>query len=542
VTVFLWATKYHPFLDTPRIIDDDARQHVYWTYRLQDPELFRDDLLAIFMASPHVAPLGYQALYAIGVRLMDALLFSQLLALVLLIVSVWLFFRLGQYVGEWQGSAAAAFLFVVYFLYSSSGGLPKSFAFPCLLGGMSLVLRGALVGLAGLLVLQSVFYPPILFNTLALAAVAWWRVWQEGQRARSWRCLVALGIGTGLAAGVLSSVYLVVPRPSFGNLVTRSEARAMPEFSAQGRSAFYGETLLQTLRNDRAGIGAERLYGFVVLVGLLAMARWPARLVVPGIAWDGLWTSAVLFGLAHLVLFRMHLPSRYVLYTFPLVLLLVIAANGTSALRAVGRRWPALSQLGQRLAYHGRLCWTGVGLLALVFIYVQHNYIAFADPLTVRIDTEAMQLYRFLYTLPKDSLIAGHPLELDNVPLFAQRKVLVNQEVALPYYTGYYTEVRQRLLDSLTAYYAPETVDIERFVQHYGVDYLLINRAHFTPAFLRGTLYFEPFNSLVKQRLTTPGRFALLEAPGGERVYTRGPYEVVSFVHKKKENYGTTAR
>jgi hypothetical protein len=85
VTVFLWATKYHPFLDTPRIIDDDARQHVYWTYRLQDPELFRDDLLAIFMASPHVAPLGYQALYAIGVRLMDALLFSQLLALVLLI-------------------------------------------------------------------------------------------------------------------------------------------------------------------------------------------------------------------------------------------------------------------------------------------------------------------------------------------------------------------------------------------------------------------------------------------------------------------------
>jgi hypothetical protein len=32
IAVFVWITKYHPFLDVPYVFDAEARQHVYWTY------------------------------------------------------------------------------------------------------------------------------------------------------------------------------------------------------------------------------------------------------------------------------------------------------------------------------------------------------------------------------------------------------------------------------------------------------------------------------------------------------------------------------
>ena len=72
IATFLWAVKYHPFLASPRVIDDDARQHVYWTYRFQDRTLFRDDPLTALFAAPQVAPAGYQALYALGTRVISA--------------------------------------------------------------------------------------------------------------------------------------------------------------------------------------------------------------------------------------------------------------------------------------------------------------------------------------------------------------------------------------------------------------------------------------------------------------------------------------
>jgi hypothetical protein len=48
--------------------------------------------------------------------------------------------------------------------------------------------------------------------------------------------------------------------------------------------------------------------------------------------------------------------------------------------------------------------------------------------------------------------IVGHPVDMDNMPLLARRQVLANQELALPYYTGYDAAIHQRLLDMLLAY------------------------------------------------------------------------------------------
>jgi hypothetical protein len=480
-------------------------------------------------------------LYAIGTRLMDPLLFSQLLSLGLLLACVWLLWRIGQQLGGGQASVFAAFLLLMYVLYSSSGGLPKSFGFPLLLSGVLLALRRAFGGLAGLFVVQSVLYPPMLLNTGALAAVTWLRAWCHSTGKAIWWSLGMLGAGVGVAAWVLGQVYGTTAAAPFGPMVTRRLAAAMPEFAAQGRTAFYGETWWQTLLNDRGGIGAERLYGFLIILGIIAVVRWPARLVVPAVVTDLVWTSLLLFGLAHAVLFRLHLPSRYVLYTLPIAALVLIAANGAGTCRMLQCRWPLLGHTLRRWRSQRRLRWASVVAVVLAFVYVQNRYIVVVDPLTIRIDRLALQVYRHLQTLPKDVVIAGHPWEMDNIPLFAHRKVLANQELSLPYFTGYYAEVRQRLLDSLTAYYAADAQQVQQFVQRYGVDYILLNTQHFTPEFLQGRIYYEPFTSLVRARLTESPRFALLEAAVGERVYIQEPYILVSFAHRKKGRDGGAA-
>ena len=43
------------------VIQDDARQHIFWMLRFQDPGLFPNDLIADYFQS--VAPTGYKFLY-----------------------------------------------------------------------------------------------------------------------------------------------------------------------------------------------------------------------------------------------------------------------------------------------------------------------------------------------------------------------------------------------------------------------------------------------------------------------------------------------
>jgi hypothetical protein len=535
VAAIVWAAIYHPFIDTPRVFDDDARHHVYWTYKFRDRELFRDDLLTDFMSSPRWAPYGYRALYFVGAHLMDPLLFSQILSLLLASVAAVLLFKIGTRIGGRRGSTFASLLFVLFFLYSSSGGFPRSFAFPLLLGFVYLLMRDSSWGMACLLLCQSLLYPPILLNALALGAFTWGRTWRQGARAKIWRDLVSLGVGVALAGGILLSVYAASPRASFGEVISRHEARTMPEFSAQGRTPFYGDTFLRTALNGRAGIAANRLYGFGLVILAMFVVLGPSKFVVPRLVKDLVLTSVGPFVLAHLLLFRLHNPSRYVLYTFPLAAMLVIAANFQDTLATLYERWPALFRCSLKLKKHRGLGWVAIGCMALVFVYAQNRYFVVQHPLQIRVGGAAMRLYRYLQNLPKDVLIAGHPAEMDNIPLLSRRKVLVNKELSLPYYTKYYAEIRRRIRDSLAAYYAAREQQVRRFVRRYGVHYILVNKRHFTPQFLRGPIYYEPFNSIMKKRLATQHRFALLEGRVGKRVYEDGPYVLLSFVGAEKE-------
>ena len=101
-------------------------------------------------------------------------------------------------------------------------------------------------------------------------------------------------------------------------------------------------------------------------------------------------------------------------------------------------------------------------------------------------------VYAALAATPKDALIAGHPNLMDNIPTFAQRRAFATYELAHPWSRGYWAQLKPRLEDLFTAYYAADPQEVVAFCRKYGIAFLIVDDRHFTPAFLKGGYFLFP--------------------------------------------------
>ena len=520
IAVAAWWVRYFPPIGNLFVFDDDARQHVYWTARFIDPGLFPNDLLTDFISSKLFDPIGYQLLYKFGTRLLDPLLFGQVLTLVLLLASLWFLETLlkSGVVSSASGRFFCGLLFLFFSLYTFSGGLPRSFAYPLLLGFLVLLQWEMYSWAALTIVVQAAFYPPIMLNTLALASVGLLVRFIRGERGRRWLvgCAVLGAVVVGIWLG-LSAVYDTGTEEIAGPKVTLEEAKRMPEFHKNGRSAFFRDNTVGYWLLGRSGIGAEYLIGFVLIFAVMGTVAGWRNAKIPALSIHLVWTSLVLFGAAHAVLFALHLPSRYTLYTLPLAMMIAIGAYTGPFVEAVRR-----TGLGDILRRNRRLV-RKVGFITLavvsaVYIYLQSTVIPKADPLVAALDPQDMEMLSYVGSLPKDAVVAGFPLDMDNAPLVSRRTVLVNCELSIPYFTRYYGTVEKRLIDVFKAYYADRWEDVEAFMERYGVSALVVNKTRFNKSFLDGPIYFEPFGTMIKRNMVKrdvedSGPFVLLNPP-----------------------------
>lgn len=531
LVLFTWWLRYHPVGQATLVFDDDARQHVYWTARFQDPTLFPDDFITDFISSYRFAPWGHQALYRLATSFLDPLTFSQVLSLLLMGMSVWLLDRLMQALTcDPRGRVVAGFCFVLYHTHNTvhnvNGGFARSFALPLLLVFVLLLqqrrrrLALAVVGL------DILFYPPILPNTLALAGAELITGWRQGRRLRKLAtealCLAAV---TLLAGAILMTVYGNGQQDLMGPQVTLKDARGMAEFYPGGRSVFFQNNWLLYVLIGRSGVGLLHLSGFLILLALMIGVQGWRNFRVPPLAWRLLWTSLVLFALSHLLLFRLYLPSRYTFYTVSLACIVTLGVNLNAFLQGLRAAWPGLYRAYGRCTPGWR--WTAVAVCAMVYAAVQSQWISRIDPRLVVLDRQDLDMLHFLARLPSQSLVAGHPRDMDNVPLVARRKVLANRELALPYYLGYYARVKKRLLDSLLAYYAGCWDDVWSVVQRYGIDVLVINKTRLRPQQANGRMYDEPFDRLLKARRGAASRRVLAQSPRALRCFENDRYVVL---------------
>ncbi len=514
------ARTMAPAFGPREAVQDDALQHVFWMLRYRDPELFQDDLFADYFQS--LAPPGYTAVYWTLAQVIDPLLASKLLPPLL-------------------GSATAAFTFLlVRRLYPSPlapflatvlhswyvwqhddlpSATPRAFLLPTLVALLWALASGrqalgvALTGVAALLYpIGGVLGVALLGSRLVCVERRGRQRWPTFNRRRSdWLATLTAAVIVGLV--LMPEVLAATP---YGPIVSAAEARTMPEFSRRGRNAFFVQDAYRFwLESYRSGLNLRVtdalfkdlpvLFELAALAALLPLQlafrrRLPyARLVDGRLAILGqvLAASFGLFALAHLLLFQLYLPARYVQWSVPLVL--AIAAG--LALAIVCHELAA----GVRSAHSGRLA-AGLALLlaAGLALYPARYDDAFA------VDAHPA-VTAYLRDQPKGVLVAAAPGHADVIPALTGRRVLASHEFALAYHLGYYREVRQRVEDLIAAYYDEGPRRARVLVDRYGVDFILVSHTAFDALTFRQAwgLQFEPFTETIGARLTRRRRYAL---------------------------------
>lgn len=498
-------------------VQDDAQQHVFWMLRFRDPELFRDDLFADYFRS--LAPPGYWAIYRVLALAIDPLLASKLLPPLLGLVAAVFTFLLVRHLYPWPGAAFLATVLSSWYVWQYddlASATPRAFLLPTLTALLWALTTRRLVLAVVLTVLGALLYPTAGVLGVALLGV---RALAGGLNSRSRSALLRGRLVPFLAATLLVGTVLlpsVVASTPYGPAVGAVEARAMPEFGRHGRNEFFDERPYQFwLESYRSGLNLRVydavfpsvpvLFEYAGLAALLPLLLLFRRRLAAARRVDGramilvqlLVASFGLFAMAHLLLFRLYLPSRYVQWSVPLVL----SIAGGLALAIV------FDQIAARVRPAGPH--PPAGALALLFAAGLAVYPARYDVGFVRDPHPAITAY--LKAQPKDVLVAAIPTAADPLPAMTGRRVLVAREYALAYHLGYYREVRQRIEDLIEAYYDESPRRLARLSERYGVGLVLVDRAAFEWLSFRRVWNrdFEPFTSVVAARLTRPRRYAL---------------------------------
>lgn len=470
------------------VVQDDARQHVFWMARFLDPQLFPNDLIADYFQS--VAPAGYTGVYKLAAAAgIHPLLFNKLLPLVLgLIITAYCF---GLCL-EIFPIPAAGFIATLTFNQNMSfkddviSGTPRAFAYPLLLAFLYYLVRGKLFPTLAAIALLGLFYPQLtllcsVILLLRLFTLKNWQLRLSKQKSNYLFCIAGLGIA------FLVLLPFALSTSEFGPAITVAEAKVLPEFWPKGRSNFFDENLWDFfLFGGRSGLLPKTLFTPVTLcIGLLLPVllakrdRFPlANKLTSGIQLlpQLIIASIVLFCAAHLLLFKLHLPSRYTGHSFRVVIALATAIALMLILDFILSRAQSKSIPRQLTA------WITVAIISIGLL----GYPSFVKrfPKASYKIGKVPELYEFLQQQPKDTLVASVAEDVNNLPSFSQRSILVGREYAIPYHLGYYSQFRQRMQDLVRAQYSPELSNIKNFIEKYNVTLILLEPGALTPNYI----------------------------------------------------------
>ncbi|HJQ68018.1 MAG TPA: hypothetical protein VKA70_03560 [Blastocatellia bacterium] len=467
------------------VIQSDARQVTTWYLRYVDPELFKNDLIADYYLSANTP--GFAAVYRAGAAVgVDPIKLSKLLPIVIGLAATTFCFALSMELLPAPAGAFISCLLLNQYVWTDDSicsATPRAFLYPLFLAFLLYLSKKRLVPTLVTIALQGLIYPPVMFVSavvLVLSLIGWRGRRLELSKDRKQYALVA----AGLAVAALAILFYALKPSEFGQTVTASEARALPIGLAGKRLSFLNQdALTYWITDSQSGLYWRRtippfgIFAALILPALLVMR---SRFLLASRLKSGikllprtLLASIFMFFAAHLLLFKLYLPSRYTTHTFPIVLSLAAGIAFTLILDAVLR---PQGKEKKPLAYA-----TVAVAAALLFSYpfTQRRF----PKMSIAIGRQH-DLYRFLQEQPKDSMIATLSAEADNLPSFAKRSVLAAPHFANPYQPNYYLELNQRYSDLIEAVYSPDQGQVCRFINKYGVDYLLVERDTFTPEYV----------------------------------------------------------
>ncbi|HEY9649238.1 MAG TPA: hypothetical protein V6C95_01145 [Coleofasciculaceae cyanobacterium] len=489
------------------IIQDDARQHVFWMGRFLDPELFPKDIIADYFQS--VAPPGYTALYHFMATLgIEPVVLSKLLPLILGLITTAYCFGLCLQLFPIPLSGFIAAQLLNQNLWMQDGftsGTPKAFLYPLFLAFLYYLLKRSQIPCTIVIALLGLFYPSLVFICAGVLILQLWHI-EQGKLYLTKNRKDYIRCATGLGVILLVLLFYALSSSEFGPVITAAEAKTLPEFSAKGRSSFFNDDTWRFWFNaSRSGIRfTSALMPPLVYAGLLLpiLLRFSLSfplakkinsniIVLPQL----ILASFTVYFAAHALIFKLHLPSRYTQHTLRMVMVLAASIALTMMLDAMFC-WAGSRQIKPK-NFVSSLQVSRLGALASSIVLVTTLILYPASlksfPWTGYIIGQEPKLYEFFQKQPKDSLIASLSEEVNNLPTFSQRSILVGSEYAIPYHVGYYHPFRQRILELIQAQYSPNLGDAQNLIQKYGIDFWMFDRTAFTPDYIDNNSWLEQF-------------------------------------------------
>ncbi|MBW4440866.1 MAG: hypothetical protein KME10_06455 [Plectolyngbya sp. WJT66-NPBG17] len=489
---------------TEYVVQDDAREYVFWMQQWIDPTLLPNDLIAQYFKS--ITPPGYAALYHLmSVLGVQPLWLSKVLPVALGLIATAYSFAICLRLFPLPVTGFIATLLLnqsLWFRDDLSSATPRAFVTPLFLAFLYYLIRNQRLGMLAVLVLQALIYPPLVFITIALLCLRL-LYWETGKLLLHSNQLVFVGICISLSAIAL----LPYARSSaeFAPLITRSQAWTMPELHPGGRHPFFDPNPWRFwLIGEHSGIIPPLMppliwFGLLLPILMRHESKFPlvqrinrpntpcseAMAVLPQIV----YVSLGLFVAAHLLLLRLFFPTRYTTHSFRIVLAISAGIVLTILFDAIFTACEALFLRQKWLSFSVRLSL----LFAIAIVVLFYPQFSAGFPNTnFRVGNNAA-LYQFLQNQPKDTLTATLSDEANNLSTFAQRPVLFSKEHSLPFHLGYYRQIRQRIIDVMQAQYSPDLTLAKQAIERYQIKFWLIERSAFTPEYLTKAEWLESF-------------------------------------------------
>ncbi|MBW4678655.1 MAG: hypothetical protein KME19_00885 [Microcoleus vaginatus WJT46-NPBG5] len=484
------------------VVQDDARQHVFWMQRFLDPQLFPNDLITDYFQS--VAPAGYTAFYQLFAGLgINPLLLNKLLPILIGLITTGYCFGCVIQILPVPFSGFVTSLLLNQNLWMKDdlvSATPRAFFYPLFTAFLYYLLRRSLLPAGVTIVLLGLFYPQSVFLCIGILILQWLK-WRKDAKFGIWHPYFSQDRGDYLFCGVGLAVALLVMLPyalktsEFGPIITGAEARKMLEFSPKGRSDFFlPDSWKFWLYAQRSGFFPLEWSWlpfkyfpvmFAVGLSLPMLAKFPLQFPLIKQLKTGIFllpqvglASLAMFIAAHAVLFKLHLPSRYSQHSLRIVMAMSAGIAITVILDALLRKVTGNPSNSQKNA------WFLFPFIFIVLILLFYpNFVPYFPRTAYKIG-QMPALYEFFQQQPKDIVIASLADEIDRIPTFAQRSIWVGNQYAIPYHLGYYRQFRQRVLDLIRAQYSLDLAEVKNFIQTSGIDFWLLDKNAFKPNYV----------------------------------------------------------
>jgi hypothetical protein len=499
VIVFGWLVLKEA-LSAEYVVQDDARQHVFWMQRFLDPQLFPNDLIADYFQS--VAPAGYTAFYWIFAKLgINPIFLHKLLPPILGAIASFYCFLLTL---ELFPVPLAGFLSVSllnHYLWMRDdliSATPAAFVYPLFLGFLYALFRRQLIFTCVTLSLLGLFYPQCVLIAGGILCLQIVCFSPRGVSVNSHKPTYRVA-AIGLAVTSIVILLYALKSNDYGPVISATEAKEFPEFWTGGKSEFFTHNREEFwFTGQRTGIVPR----FGTILPIVAGGFLPLFLLLDAIdrglrsqgdRWfpslqklqeRGLFllqiiiSSLVLFFLSHALLFRLHLPSRYTEHTLRMVTAIAAGIAMTVLIDAA-------------FSWAKKLRRTPIQILPLTLAAVLIGLVVLEPtwlkrfPRTEYVIGKFPELYQFFAQQPKDILIASVADEVNNIPSFSARSILIGGEgYAVPYHKGYFMPIRERSLNTISATYTPDRDRLREFIQTYQIDFWLLEEGTFTPPYI----------------------------------------------------------